>query len=701
MTGETAHQKVRAEHLKRNAYLYIRQSTIQQVFHNTESTRRQYDLRRRAVALGWTDDHIIVIDSDLGQSGASAKDREGFQRLVADVGMGKAGIVLGLEVSRLARNSSDWHRLLEICALTETLILDEDGLYDPGHFNDRLLLGMKGTMSEAELHMLRSRLRGGMLNKASRGELQVPLPVGLSYDVSGKVVLTPDSQVQEVLYTLFKTYERTGSASAVVKHFNKNALEFPRRIRGQINKGKTVWGPLMHTRVLHILHNPRYAGAFVYGRMKSHKNANGKTSVNALPMDQWHTIIPDAHPGYITWEQYNDNLKTLRACSQAYGKDRRNHPPGRGPALLQGLVVCGVCGQRMTLRYHGRNGILVPDYVCQRHGIEYGKPHCQHIPGGNVDKAIEQLLLELVKPVTLEVAFTVQMEVQQRLKEADKLRYQKVQRAQYQADLARERFMNIDPRNRLVADQLEADWNEKLRVLSQAREEYEQQHNLDKTKLDKQCREKIMSLVKNFPKVWNDPATTDQQRKRMVKLIIEDVTMKRTAKNVDLDIRLKGGAVHHMTVAIPLNAWQARKTKPEIIDEIDKLIDHFTDEEIAENLNRRGIKPSESEEFSRIIVSRLRRENNLKCRYERLRERGLLTADEMAKELNVASITIKIWRRHGLLKGYKYNDKGERLFELGPKEIMPVKSQGLKYKLSERTKYEELVSHATNEVQFE
>ncbi len=701
MTGETAHQKVRAEHLKRNAYLYIRQSTIQQVFHNTESTRRQYDLRRRAVALGWTDDKIIVIDSDLGQSGASAKDREGFQRLVADVGMGKAGIVLGLEVSRLARNSSDWHRLLEICALTETLILDEDGLYDPCHFNDRLLLGMKGTMSEAELHMLRARLRGGMLNKAGRGELQVPLPVGLSYDVSGKVILTPDSQVQEVLYTLFRTYERTGSASAVVKHFNKNALEFPRRIRGQINKGKTVWGPLMHTRVLHILHNPRYAGAFVYGRMKSRKNTNGKMSVNALPMDQWYTIIPDAHPGYITWEQYNDNLKTLRACSQAYGKDRHNHPQGRCPALLQRLVVCGACGQRMTLRYHGRNGILVPDYVCQRHGIEYGKPPCQHVPGGNVDKAIEQLLLELVKPVTLEVALTVQMEVQQRLKETDKLRYQKVQRAQYEADLARERFMNIDPRNRLVADQLEADWNEKLRVLSQAREEYEQQHNLDKTKLDKQCREKIMSLVKNFPQVWNDQATTDQQRKRMIKLIIEDVTMKRTAKNVDLDIRLKGGAVHHMTVPIPLNAWQARKTKPEIIDEIDKLIDHFTDEQIAENLNRRGIKPSESEEFNRVIVGRLRRENNLKCRYERLREKGLLTADEMAKELSVASITIKIWRRHGLLKGYEYNEKGERLFELGTKETMPVKSQGLKYKLSERTKYEELVSHATNGVQVE
>lgn len=701
MTNDTRHQKVRPEHLKRDAYLYIRQSTIHQVFHNTESTRRQYDLRRRATALGWADDNVIVIDSDLGQSGASAKDREGFQRLVADVGMGKAGIVLGLEVSRLARNSSDWHRLLEICALTDTLILDEDGLYDPSHFNDRLLLGMKGTMSEAELHMLRARLRGGILNKASRGELQVPLPVGLSYDQSGKVTLTPDSQVQEAFHMFFKTYKRTGSASAVVKHFRNNGLQFPRLIRGQINKGKTVWGPLTHTRSLHTLHNPRYAGTFVYGRMKSYKQSNGRMGVRQLPIDQWHTVIPDAHPGYITWEQYNDNLKTLRACSQAYGKDRRNHPPGNGPALLQGLIVCGVCGTRMTLRYHSRNGKLIPDHVCQRHGIEYGKPKCQHIPGSNIDKAIEQLLLELVKPVTLEIAFTVQQEVQQRLKEADKLRYQKVQRAQYQADLAKERFMNIDPRNRLVADQLEADWNEKLRTLNDVRQEYEQQHELDKIKLDKQCREKILSLAKNFPKVWNDPATSDQQRKRMIRLIIEDVTMIRDARNVDLRIRLKGGATHQMTVPVPLSAWKARKTKPEIIDEIDKLIDHFTDREIADNLNRRGIKPSEGEKFNSAIVGRLRRHYNLKMRYDRLREKGLLTVDEMAESLDVSANTVKIWRRYGLLKGYSYNDKGWRLFEPVTDKTKPMKSQGGKLKLSERPKYEELVSHATNEVQFE
>ena len=353
----------------------------------------------------------------------------------------------------------------------------------------------------------------------------------------------------------------------------------------------------------------------------------------------------------------------------------------------------------MTLQYHTRKGKLVPDYLCQRHGIEYGEPKCQIIAGYYVDKAIEQLLLELVKPVTLEIAFTVQQEVQQRLKEADKLRGQKVQRAQYQADLAKERFMNADPRNRLVADQLEADWNDKLRVLTEVRQEYEQQHELDKIKLDKQCREKILSLVKDFPKVWNDPSITNQQRKRMVRLIIEDVTMERSNRDIDLKIRLKGGATHQMKVPVPIGVPQEKRTKPEVIKEIDKLMDNFTDREIAENLNRRGIKPALSEKFNAKTILRLRRKNNLKSRYDRLREKGLLTVDEMAKELNVSAETVRIWQKYGLLKGYKYNDKGWRLFELGPSEAMPQKKPGPKGKLTERAKYEELTSQATNRVQ--
>src|SRR5437588_6370125 len=265
MTG-VAHQKVNAGHLKRNAYLYVRQSTLRQVFENTESTKRQYGLRQRAMALGWPEERIVVIDNDLGQSGASAADREGFQRLVTEVSLGRAGIVLGLEVSRLARNNTDGHRLLEICALTDTLILDEDGIYDPAHFNDRLLLGLKGTMSEAELHVLRARLQGGIRNKARRGELFMRPPIGFAYDALDRLILDPDQQIQHTIRMLFDTFRNTGSAMATVKAFQKQGLQFPRRVRTGAHKGDLVWAALGHTQVLRILHNPRYAGAFVYGR---------------------------------------------------------------------------------------------------------------------------------------------------------------------------------------------------------------------------------------------------------------------------------------------------------------------------------------------------------------------------------------------------------------------------------------------------
>ncbi|WP_213959427.1 recombinase family protein [Variovorax sp. dw_954] len=306
------HQKVQASHLKRDAYLYVRQSTLRQVFENTESTKRQYGLRQRAVALGWADERVIVIDSDLGQSGASS-DREGFQRLVAEVGMGHAGIVLGLEVSRLARNSMDWHRLLEICALTATLICDEDGVYDPAHFNDRLLLGLKGTMSEAELHVLRARLQGGILNKARRGELEIRPPVGLIYTSEGTVVLDPDQQVQHCLRWLFATFARTGSACATVRFARTEELAFPRRCAKGVHKGELLWGALDHSQVLRALHNPRYAGAFAYGRSQTRRNVDGGTSLQRLPQDEWVTLIPDSHPGYISW----DTSATNNACTRA------------------------------------------------------------------------------------------------------------------------------------------------------------------------------------------------------------------------------------------------------------------------------------------------------------------------------------------------------------------------------------------------
>jgi DNA invertase Pin-like site-specific DNA recombinase len=350
-----ASHKVGASHLARAAYLYVRQSTLHQVLTNTESTARQYALRQRAIAMGWASDQVVVIDCDQGQSGSSAADREGFQRLVAEVGMGRAGVVLGLEVSRLARNNADWHRLLELCALGATLICDEDGLYDPCDFNDRLLLGLKGTMSEAELHFIRARLRGGIISKAKRGELVLPLPVGLVYDAASQVVLDPDAGVQCAINHLFATFARTGSARAVVQHFAAEALNFPVRARSGPAKGELAWSALRHAAVLRTLHNPRYAGAFVFGRHRWRPGPGGRAITELQPRDRWTALIRDAHPGYISWETFESNQAHLRTNAQAHAAERAGGPAREGPALAQGLAICGRCGRRMTVRYHSRN----------------------------------------------------------------------------------------------------------------------------------------------------------------------------------------------------------------------------------------------------------------------------------------------------------------------------------------------------------
>src|SRR5438270_2698028 len=415
--SQTIGHKVSVDHLARTAYLYVRQSTLRQVKDNTESAERQYALRQRAVQLGWHSEQIVVIDSDQGQSGASSVDREGFQRLVADVGLGKAGIVLGLEVSRLARNNADWHRLLEICALSRTLICDEDGLYDPADFNDRLLLGLKGTMSEAELHFIRARLQGGIISKARRGELPMPLPVGLVQDAAGKVVPDPDAGVQHAVRHLPDTFARTRSPRAVVQAINREELLFPARVRFGERKGEVVWSPLTHWRVLRTVHNPRYAGAFAYGQRRTRKTADGKTTTRAVPREQW-TLIPNSHPGYISFEQYEQNLCTLQANATAHGTDRAGGPAREGMALLQGVAVCGRCGQRMTVRYHTRKGVQVPDYQCVRENIQTAGEKCQVIPGANVDSTISKLLLDTVTPLALEVALNVQAELEARADEA-------------------------------------------------------------------------------------------------------------------------------------------------------------------------------------------------------------------------------------------------------------------------------------------
>lgn len=683
-----AESKITPEHLRRAAYLYIRQSTLRQVLENTESTERQYALRRRAVALGWPEERIVVIDHDQGQSGASTREREGFQRLVAEVGLGQAGIVMGLEVSRLARNCADWHRLLEICALTHTLILDEDGLYDPGHYNDRLLLGLKGTMSEAELHILKARLVGGVLNKAQRAELKMPLPVGLVYDEEDRVGLDPDQQVQQSLRVFFATFERTGSAWATVQAFRREALKFPKR--GQAGTGEIAWQELTHSIALDTLHNPRYAGAFCFGRRRTWKDAQGKSHSQELPRDQWRFLKPNAHPGYLTWDQFLGHQQRLLQNHQAHGGgERKAGPPREGPALLQGLVLCGQCGRSMTVCYHHRHGRLTPDYVCEKDCVEKSEPVCQRIPGAGVDEEVGRLLVQSVTPLALEVALHVQSEIQTRLAEADRLRKQQVERAQYEADRARVRYMRVDPNNRLVADTLEAQWNEKLRTLTEVKEECEKQQRLDSTQLSEEQRAKILALASEFPKLWQDPKTADRDRKRMARLLLEDVTLRREQQEINVQVRFKGGATRELRLPFPKAAWALRKTKPEIIAEIDRLLADHTEGEIAQILNEQGWRSSGGAAFTFSIVNHLRWTYRIKTRYERLRERGLLTAQEVAQIIGGVASRIKYWRHLGVLSGACYNEKEEYLYPSPtPAVIQEIhRRRGLRGRKSQRNEH--------------
>lgn len=656
-------RRVTARHLALKAYLYVRQSTLRQVIENTESTHRQYDLRCRAVALGWPEDQVVVIDADLGHTAAFAEAREGFQQLVANVGMGLAGLVMGLEVSRLARNSSDWHRLVEICALTQTLILDEDGLYDPTAINDRVILGFKGTMSEVELHQIRARLQGGLLSKARRGELRLRLPVGFVYDAKGAVVLDPNEEVRRSIRLLFATYRRTGSAYATVRAFREEGLLFPKRLHTGPAKGDLVWAPLSDGRVFGVLRNPRYAGAFAYGKRKGHHVPDGRTVIKLVPRKDWIVLLPGQHEGYVPWEEYE---KTQKRLAVGY-RGKRKYPAREGPALLQGLVICGTCGARMSVRYHTYSGVTRPTYTC--HGLANTQclPACWSVVGTTIDEALADLLLEVVTPMAIEVTLAVQQELRDRIEEADALRRKRVERAEYETELARRRFLGVDPDHRLVADSLEADWNEKLRELSTCREKYERRRREDRTVLDEEAQQRIRTLAADFPRIWRHPETPAREKKRMARLILEDVTLVRLVKEEKLavHVRFQGGATRSLSLPRPRFPWEDRRVSPEVVEEIDRMLFDHTHAEIAESLNEKGYVSGTGKSFDAPRVGKVQRAYGLESRYARLRKAGWLTLKDVARKLGICRATVKIRRAEGRLgiRALRLDDVGRYLYE--------------------------------------
>ena len=652
--------KVTAQHLSRNAYLYVRQSTIRQVIENTESTKRQYDLRRRATALGWADEQIQVIDCDLGESGASTA-RDGFRSLVSDVSLGRAGIVMGLEVSRLARNSSDWHRLLEICAFSSTLILDEEGIYNPSNFNDRLLLGLKGTMSEAELHLIRARLFGGMLSKAKRGELRLRPPIGYVYDLHDKIVKDPDKRVQSAIQLFFETYHRLGTAGGVVTEFGRQGLSFPKKMFYGPKKGETIFSQLTPSRAMQILRNPRYAGAYAYGlRQQIPRGLDAQPLVKFVEQEQWKAFIKDSHASYISWDEHTEILTRLAENSPDRDSNRKC-TPREGPALLQGLAICGRCGQKMTIRYHTRRGQLAsPDYVCKQRAD--GK-HCHSVPGFSIDKLIGTVLLQRMSPVTIELALAVQGELLEKFQEIDRVRYQHVENSRYEMEVSKKRYMAIDPNNRLVADELESDWNTKIRSYRDTCDDYERRKTEDQAKITDEQRRRVLELATDFPKLWQSQTTEDKDRKRMIRLLISDVTLTKGESEIQVQIRFIGGATEEHSVVRPRSACEEMRHSPEVLKEIDRLLDSHTDGEVAEILNQKGLLSGTGKTFDGRRVQKTRRAYAITSRETRLKREGRFTIRELCEKYGINRWTVYQLRNAGKLKAYRYDDVGRYLYE--------------------------------------
>jgi len=691
ITPTPSHHKVGTAHLQRDAYLYVRQSSMRQVLENTESTKRQYQLRERALALGWISEQILVIDCDQGCSGASDAGRDGFQQLVAEVSLGNAGIVMGLEVSRLARNNADWHRLLQLCAFTDTLILDQDGLYDPGAFNDRLLLGLKGAMSEAELHILKSRLQQGILNKARRGELKIPLPVGLVYDELDRVVLSADTQVRETLKKFFVTFQRLRSASAVVKEFRRENIQVPHYSRTGPKSSRVIWGDLTHSQALRILHNPRYAGAFAYGRTRTRRGPDGIVRYHKQAQEKWTCLIQDVHEGYISWDEYQGNQLILTGNAQAFSNDRRV-PPREGPALLQGIMLCGRCGKRMTVRYHQYGGKLTPQYICQRDKIENGHSRdCQLVPGSSIDQAIGKMLVDMVNNQNIDVSIAVQRELHTRLDEADRLRHRQVERCRYEVDLARRRYVKVDPDKRYVAEVLEAEWNEKLRALDEAQSIYEAARESDTEILNQKHTAALKALTNDFSAIWQDESLPNRDRKRIVRLLIEDVTILKDTK-LTCHIRFKGGTCTTLNLPLPQSAWEQRRTSPMVVRAIDELLNDHPEYKVPSILTKRGMKSGTGQTFTLKHVTRIRIAYRLPNRRTRLRHLGKVSARELSDRLGVSCEKIRRCREFGLLTAHEFKEGNYLYDDPGP---------GIVDRIPELKKNVHLTAlHITQEVQY-
>lgn len=554
-----AEEPVTAAHRAKLAYIYVRQSSVNQVRQHQESTELQYRLVDRAVALGWPRERIHVIDEDLGKSGAEGAERHGFQRLIAEIGLGHAGLVLSLDASRLARNNRDWHQLLELCSLFGVILADGERLYDPGAYHDRLLLGLSGIMSEAELHQIRLRLHQGERQKAARGELRVPLPAGLAYDRAGAIVRNSDEEVQARLQLVFAKFAELQSARGVMRYLRTNNLPLPvRPLRGPAPH-EVVWRDADSARVRHILQNPAYAGAYVYGRRRAdplRRRSGARTATTKVAVGEWAVCLPAAHPGYISWEEFMANQRRLADNTNRYAAGHAG-APRRGSALLQGIAVCGRCGRRMSLRYTGPKGDY-PVYCCRADRANSAAPLCQEVRALPVDAFVERTLLDALAPDQIAIAIAALGQLQEEAHQLEKQWALRRERACYEAERARRQYDAVEPENRLVARSLERAWEEKLRAAEAIEQEYEQWRRAEPLVLSKADRAALQTLGENLPRIGHAATTTAAERKRLLRLIIREVVLdqKRVLGQIWLKIVWQTGATSEHGVQRRVHAYR-------------------------------------------------------------------------------------------------------------------------------------------------
>ena len=587
-----SNSKVQSTHWERTAYVYVRQSTVLQVMENRESTERQYNLQERAIQLGWAPSRVEVIDEDQGRSGSTAAHRSGFQHLVSEVGQGRVGIVLMLEASRLARNNSDWYRLIEICGVSGTLIADEAAVYNPREPNDRLLLGMKGTLSEAELFTLRTRLYEGRWNKARKGLWQFPLPTGFVRGAEGGWELDPDTQVQERLRHLFELFRRHGVARRVVRELKQQRLDLPARVMAKEGYGSLAWKASTLGAVVRILHNPAYAGAYVFGRGDYSGNRRSAKTGKIVPqqraLGQWPVKLDAHHPAYLSWEEFLKNQERLR---QNWGREGGLGAAREGTALLQGLVYCGFCGRRMGTQHGGlKTDKRSPAYICGQ-GYQYGDERiCQSMTSRPVDAAVIPAFLEAVSPLSLRVAVRVLDQIEKDLAGQRRQQELQLEQARYAARLAQRQYDGVDPDNRLVAGELERRWNEKLeRVarLEQAFTKAEQEAQMDLTAEE---RAAIRKLSQDLPAIWEAETTTNQERKELLRLAIESVQLDGVScpGQIEVQIRWRSGVLTTFDVKRATPGSGSLKTPAEAVARIHRMARTHSYAEIAAQLNAAG-----------------------------------------------------------------------------------------------------------------